>query len=127
MKVPYHEASAAYARQLTSCMKTAKEKYDAITDFVSRTIGYDYIRALSMPKRNGLPDVDHAWRDHVGICLDTAALTTGMLRAVNIKANLCIGKADRQQHAWVEANIGGKKYRYDHDGNANVYKTERKY
>lgn len=126
MKVPYHEASSAYARKLTAGMKTAKEKYDAITDYVSRNIKYDYIRAIKVQKKNGTPDVDHAWRDHMGICLDIAALTTGMLRAVRIPASMCIGKADKQQHAWVEAEIGGNKFRYDHEGKAKVYRTERR-
>ena len=127
MKVPYHEASAAYARQLTAGMKTAKEKYDAITNYVSKEIKYDFIRAIKIPKHGGTPDVDHAWRDHMGICLDIAALTTGMLRAAKVPASMCIGKADKQQHAWVEAEIGGRKYRYDHDGKAKAYKTERRY
>lgn len=125
--VPYHEPSIRYAREITKGDKTQLEKFKRITHFVSQAIAYDFIRAVTIPKKNGTPDVNHAWEKKMGICLDTAAMTTGMLRAVGINARMCCGKADKQNHAWVEADIGGKRYRYDHDGKAKVYKTERRF
>ena len=123
--VPYHEPSIRAAREMTQDDATLLDKYRTITKFISRNIQYDYVRAITVPKKNGLPDVDRTWNTHLGICLDTASLTTGMLRAVGIKAILCFGKADRQNHAWVESVIDGRKYRYDHDGKAKTYKVER--
>ena len=125
--VPFHEASIQCAKDLTKGAKSQLEKYNAITNYVDRVIRYDYVRAATIPKKNGTPDVNHVWNTHMGICMDTAALTTGMLRAVGIPARLCFGKADRQNHAWVEADVAGKHLRYDHDGKAKVYKVERKF
>lgn len=123
-QLPYHAESRKFAKELAA----GKSKYDAyiaITDWVSKHIVYDYIRAIQVPKKNGRPDLDGCWKKRMGICMDTAALTTGMLRAAGVDATLCYGHADRQSHAWVEAVIDGRKYRYDHDGKALVYKTER--
>ena len=123
--VPYHEPSIIFAKEMTRDLKTPLEKYLKITNYITRTIRYDYVRAVTIPKKNGIPDVKRTWETKTGICLDTAALTTGMLRAVGINARMCFGRADKQNHAWVEADILGKKYRYDHDGKAKVYKVER--
>ena len=125
--VPYHEASIAYAKELTHDLVTPLEKYRAITSHISRAIAYDYVRANLIPKKGGLPDVDRCWNLKMGICLDIAALTTGMLRAVGIKSYLCFGHTDKTYHAWVESEINGKKYRYDHDGKAKRYRVEKRY
>ena len=106
------------------------ERYEIVTRYVSDTIAYDYVRAIMIPKRNGLPDVARCWNLHMGICLDIAALTVGMLRAVSIPANLVIGWADGRYHAWVEARIGGQRLLYDHDdpqGKVKTYKRQRMY
>ena len=125
--VPYHAESVNKAKELTQDMATKIDKFRAITNYINRTISYDYIRAIQIQKKNGMPDVERCWRLRMGICFDIAALTTGMLRAVGIHAYLCVGKADRQNHAWVEATINNKKYRYDRSGRAQTYKTERRY
>lgn len=125
--VPFHAESVAYAKKITEGIKETLDKYKEITSFISREIGYDYVRAVKIEKKNGLPDIDHVWKTHLGICMDTAALTTGMLRAAGINASMCVGKADKMPHAWVEANINGTKYRYDHDSKAKTYKTEKRY
>lgn len=129
--VPYHAPSIAYAKQLTKGLPDKQQKYQVITTFISRTIGYDFVKAATINKKVGsLPDVAGCWNKRVGICLDIAALTTGMLRAVGIQAYLVIGHADRNYHAWVEARINGKTIIYDHDnpkGKAITYKKERVY
>lgn len=127
---PVHEPSAAKAKALCKGLKTLSERYEAITGYVSRMIVYDYVRKYTVQKRNGLPDVDRCWRLRMGICLDIAALTVGMLRAVSVPCSLVIGWADGCYHAWVEARIGGKRLIYDHDdpkGKVKVYKKERMY
>ncbi len=125
--VPYHQESIMAAREMTKDDATMLDKYKRITSFLSRTIRYDYVRATTIPKKNGIPDVDRTWKMRMGICMDTAALATGMLRAVGINAWMCFGKADKNNHAWVEADIQGRKVRYDHDGRAKTYKVERRY
>lgn len=106
-----------------------QQRYEIITQYVDNHIVYDYIRAAVIPKRNGLPDVTRCWDHQMGICLDIASLTAGMLRAVSIPASLVIGLADGHRHAWVEARIDGKRYLYDHESNGKVksYKRERMY
>lgn len=128
--MPVHEPAAAKARALCKGVRSLQERYELITRYVSNTIAYDYVRALKIPKRGGLPDVPRCWDLRMGICLDIAALTVGMLRAVSIPANLVIGWADGHYHAWVEARIGGTRYLYDHDDpkrTVKTYKRERMY
>lgn len=127
---PVHATSAAKAKALCKGLRTLPERYERITEYVSDQIVYDYVRRFTIAKRNGLPDVDRCWRLRMGICLDIAALTVGMLRAVSVPCNLVIGWADGHYHAWVEARINGKRYLYDHDdpkGLVKVYKKERMY
>ena len=127
--MPVHDPSVAKAKALCKGARSLLERYEIVTRYVSDTIAYDYVRAIMIPKRNGLPDVARCWNLHMGICLDIAALTVGMLRAVSIPANLVIGRVNGNYHAWVEARIDGKRYLYDHDakGKVNVYKRERMY
>ena len=128
--VPHYAPAEAKAKDLCKGAQSLLERYEIITKYVSDKIAYDYIRAITIPKRGGLPDVERWWKLHMGICLDIASLTVGMLRAVSIPASLIIGWADGHYHAWVEARIGGKKYLYDHDDpqkKVKLYKKERMY
>lgn len=119
--LPFHKESRDYAKELVKGCKTPLGKYRKIISYVTRSFLYDYVRAIKIPKKGGLPDIEGCWQKHMGICLDIASMTTGMLQAVGIDATLCFGDADGQNHAWVESKIGGKKYRYDHDGKAKKY------
>lgn len=128
--VPYHEASEAKAKELAAGKKTETAKFKTITEWVSRCFAYDYIKAVRVAKKKGvLPDVEHTWKWHMGICQDIAAMTTGMLRAVGIRAILCIGKVDghRTNHAWVEAMVDGERLRYDYSKAGTNYEIERRY
>lgn len=125
--VPYHRPSIQEAKKLVTGISDPMKRYEEITRYVEKGFVYDYVRAITIPKRNGLPDVDRCWKTRMGICLDISAMTVGMLRAVGLKSYLCIGMADRQCHAWVETIVSGKTRRYDHRGKAKTYKTERRY
>lgn len=128
--LPYHKESREYAKTLTKDEKDPMKKYRMITDWVSKNFVYDYIRAAKIPKKGGLPDLEHIWTTKMGICLDTASMTTGMLKAVGLKAVLCFGYANKAWHAWVETTIDGKKYRYDHDaksGKTITYQTKYRF
>lgn len=125
--LPYFPECVKLARQLTRDLPTQYEKYLKITEWVSRNIHYDFIRAIKVPKKNAYPDVKGCWEKRMGICMDIAAMTTLMLKAVGVNAVMVYGHADRQYHAWVEATINGQTYRYDHSGKAAVYKKEKVY
>lgn len=127
--VPHYAPAELKAKELCKGIKTFNERYEAITKYVSNKIAYDYVRALTIPKRNGKPNVARCWELHMGICLDIASLTVGMLRAVSVPSSLVIGWANGKYHAWVESRIDGKRYLYDHDakGKAIIYKKERMY
>lgn len=124
--LPYHAASAAYARQLTSGIRDLKARYDMITGWIRKNIIYDYIKAAKVTGKKGIyPDPADCWKTHIGICQDIAALTVNMLRAAGVTSYLCIGHADRNYHAWVESRINGQVFRYDHSGKAQRYIKEK--
>ena len=113
--LPIHKPSREHAKLLCERISDPYTRWQTVTAYVSRTITYDYIRAATIPKKNQYPDLDRTWEKRKGICMDIASLTVGMLRAVGINAYMVYGWADRNYHAWVEATIDGKTYRYDHD------------
>ncbi|MBQ9409288.1 MAG: transglutaminase family protein [Clostridia bacterium] len=125
--VPYHEPSIRKAKDLCKNCAFNIDKYSAITKWINHNIVYDFIRAKNIPKKGALPDVAGCWEKHMGICQDIAALTVGMLRAVGVYCVLAIGRADGFYHAWVEATINGKLYRFDRSGKAKTYKREKSY
>lgn len=125
--IPYHAESISKAKELAAGKRLGRDKYDAITSYIKTNFVYDYVRAITITKKNVYPDVSYCWEHKMGICQDIAAMTVGMLRAVGINATLCIGNADGQHHAWVEAIINKKKYRFDHPHIAKAYKIERRY
>ena len=101
--------------------------YKIVKSWVKRHIIYDCVKAVKVSKNGDLPDPLGCFMNKRGICQDIASLATGMLRAVGIKARLVIGYADRQYHAWTEASIDGKMYRFDPCGQADTYVRERWY
>jgi len=126
--VPEVPVAWDYARLLCRDKK-GKAAYKTIISWVSKTIFYDYIKSVTVPKKGVLPDPAECWEKHRGICQDIASLVVGMLRAVDIPARLVIGRADGKLHAWVEAFIfGNDKYvRYDPYDKAKTYVKERWY
>lgn len=125
---PYHEESANYAKELTKDIQDPVERFTIISKWITKHIKYDYIKAITVPKKGKeVPELDRTWNKKRGICLDIASLATGMMKAVGINAELIFGYADHKYHAWVEASINGKRYRYDHDGKAREYVCKYRY
>lgn len=119
---PYHRESAMKAMELCKGITSPAEKYRVITEWVTRNFSYDYIRAITISKKNGRPDIPRTWQRRMGICMDVSSMVVNMMRAVGLKAYFCIGSADNSRnHAWVEVVIGGELLRYDH---SNVNKTK---
>lgn len=126
--VPRLVAAETFAQLFTLSAKEPEEKYKLITDWASKHLVYDFVKAAKVAKLRGIyPDPVACWMSHKGICQDIASLVVIMLRAVGIKSYLCIGYADRNHHAWVQAYIAGRVYRYDHDGTAKVYRLEKQF
>lgn len=107
--------------------KTGMAAYKAIRKWVSKSIAYDYVKAATVPKKGVIPDPLTVWQTHLGICQDIASLMVGMLRAVGVPSRLVIGRANGRLHAWVEAVIDQKVYRYDPSGGSGSYTRERWY
>ena len=126
--VPRFLPAEVFARQTTTGISDPLKRYKLLTNWMTHNVAYDYVKAMRVAKVKGVaPDPVSCWATHRGICQDIASLTAILLRAVGIQAYLCIGHADGNYHAWVQAYISGKVYRYDHDGRAKVYRLERKY
>ena len=117
--IPYHAESIKKAKELVGKEKDPLNKFNIVTHYIFKNFVYDFIRAVSIPKYGReFPDVEGCWQKHMGICMDISSMTVGMLRGVGVQAYMCYGHADGQYHAWVEATIHGKTYRYDHRGKA---------
>lgn len=126
--VPRLIAAETFAQLFTLGAKEADKKYKLITEWATKNLIYDFVKAAKVAKLKGIaPDPVACWMTHRGICQDIASLVVIMLRAVGIKSYLCIGHADQNYHAWVQAYIAGRVYRYDHEGTAKVYRIEKKY
>lgn len=95
------------ANDLCSGLDTDRQKLDAISSYVTSTLVYDYLGALTV-ESGYLPDLDAVMKKGQGICFDFASLTACMLRSQGIAAKLVIGYADSTYHAWNEALIDGE-------------------
>lgn len=124
--IPYHPESVAKAKELVKDEKDPRKKFEIVTKWVQKNILYDLVRAVVIPKKGReYPDVDGCWKKKMGICMDISSMTVGMLRGVGVQAYMCYGHTEKNYHAWVEATIKGKTYRYDHAGKAKKYRREK--
>ena len=76
------------------------EKVEAVYNYVTKNIKYDYEKAATV-QSGYLPDLDLVLKEKKGICFDYASLMTGMLRSQNIPCKLVIGYANTEYHAWI--------------------------
>lgn len=114
--IPRFLPAEVFAKQLTIGVKEQDKKYKLITEWANRNLVYDYVKAAKVARLRGVaPDPVSCWTTHRGICQDIANLVVIMLRAVGIRCFLCIGHADNNYHAWVQAYIGNKICLYDHE------------
>ncbi len=88
------------AASLTAGISDTLKKVEAIYNFVTGTITYDYAKAATVAS-GYLPDLDRVLAEKKGICFDYAALMAGMLRSQGIACKLVVGYADSQYHAWI--------------------------
>ena len=76
------------------------EKVEAVYNYVTKNIKYDYQKAATV-QSGYLPDLDLVLKEKKGICFDYASLMTGMLRSQNIPCKLVVGYANTEYHAWI--------------------------
>ncbi len=92
--------------------KSRKDAYKAITNYMSKNFVYDFLKAVNI-KAGMLPDIDDSFSKKMGVCQDLSAICICMMRTQGIPAKLMIGYADKNYHAWVEAEFDGKSYFFD--------------
>lgn len=100
------------AEALCAGASSARDKFEAVSEALTKRMQYDYIAALTVTS-GYLPDIDAAYAGRMGICFDMAAVTCAMLRSQGVPAKLVIGYADKQYHAWNEIWLDGKWEMYD--------------
>ncbi len=95
--------------ELTAGLTTELERVQAIYDFITDNIDYDWDKVEEVQGQYVLPIVDETLSLEKGICFDYAALMSTMLRVQNIPTKLRTGYVEEGYHAWVEvyiSNIG---------------------
>lgn len=106
----YEKSSKAVAKSFELCegIESDWEKAETLYGFVSTTIKYDHMKALTVRKPY-LPTVDDTLDTQMGICFDFAVLLAVMLRVQGIPAQLVIGDLlpMNQRHAWNKVFLGG--------------------
>ena len=104
------------AIQICSGLSTEEEKFNAIWDYISKNMVYDYVKAATV-KSGYVPVVDDVLKAKTGICFDYAAVLATMLRVHGIPTQMVFGylkaQGNAQYHAWNHVYLGGKWYLKD--------------
>lgn len=134
--VNYDDKTSAVvaANKICADMKDQKEIYKTICGYMKSHFAYDYFKSASV-KAGQLPQIDDAWKKHMGICQDLAAIMVAMLRSQGVPARLMIGTLNvSTYHAWVTAVVDGKEKFFDptavltgKNDPRSAYKVERYY
>lgn len=122
----------------TACVKEAEELckdlegdqkkiFKTICEYMRTHFAYDYIKSVSV-KSGTLPDIEGAWKKHMGICQDLAAIMVAMLRSQGVPARLDIGTLNASlYHAWVTAVVDGEEKLFDPTAALNAVNKEDTY
>ena len=131
--VNYSKDAPAVAKAAEICagLTGAKEKFTAVRNYVARNYTYDFVTAVSV-KPGRMPDIELCFGKGKGICQDLSAMAVCMLRSQGVPAQLMIGYAENQFHAWVTAFVDGAEILYDPSaevglGTPKEYAVERFY
>ena len=114
------------AEKLCKGKKKDQDKYDLVCNYMKKNFVYDYMKAFNVTT-GMLPDIEEAWKKHMGICQDLSAIMCCMLRTQGLPARLMIGNADKTYHAWVVVNFGGKEHFFDPTAAVNGISKVKKY
>ncbi|MDD2958997.1 MAG: transglutaminase-like domain-containing protein [Lachnospiraceae bacterium] len=101
-------ATVARGEELTQGMTDPLEEVQAVYDWVTKNVEYDYDKAVNV-NQGYLPDVDETLETKKGICFDYAALMITMLRSQGIPSKLNIGYLTEDvYHAWISVWLDEK-------------------
>ena len=103
-------------KQLCEGLSSDQEKVNAVYQYVTSNIIYDYMAAMMVTagQQTGyVPDLDEVLETKMGICFDYSALMGALLRSQGIPTQLVMGYADITYHAWNNIYIDGEWVRYD--------------
>lgn len=120
------------ASKICSGLTDQAKIYKTVCDYMKSHFAYDYIKSVSV-KSGQLPQIEEAWKKHMGICQDLAAIMVAMLRSQGVPARLMIGTLNASiYHAWVTAVVNGKEEFFDPTAALNAvsngsYTVERYY
>lgn len=98
------------AEKLCANATTESEAFDAVYDYITKNIGYDYEKASELADATGYtPNPDETLASGKGICFDYASLTAAMLRSQGIATKILTGYVapDNVYHAWDMIYIDG--------------------
>lgn len=90
-------------------LETVEEKVEAIYDFVTQHVDYDYEKARTV-ERGYLPNPDETLDTGKGICFDYSVLMAAMIRTQDIPVKVVIGNVVPEDilHAWNQVYLNGK-------------------
>ncbi|MCK8061454.1 MULTISPECIES: transglutaminase family protein [unclassified Fusibacter] len=116
------------AKELMADLETDEEKFDAVYDYIIRSIVYDYYKASTIYSRY-LPVIDVTLEEKKGICYDYSSLMASMLRSQGIKSKLIEGESTYTStyHAWNEVYLNGEWKIIDSTVDAQLSKMMAKY
>jgi transglutaminase-like putative cysteine protease len=102
------EEVSAKAKELTGGLKDEESKAQAIYDYITAAVTYDYELA-AVVEAGYIPDLDKVLSGGKGICYDYASLFAAMARSVGIPTKLVMGSSDyvTDYHAWNEVLLNG--------------------
>ena len=105
--VPQTATMVEVAQKLRAENEKDEDYYSAVKKYIRTHFYYDYIYGLQTRKQKiYFPDLDRLELKKSGICQDLAAYAVGLLREGGVPANIVLGYADKQYHAWVKTEFG---------------------
>ena len=115
-------------KQLCEGLSSDQEKVNAVYQYVTSNIIYDYMAAMMVTagQQTGyVPDLDEVLETKMGICFDYSALMGALLRSQGIPTQLVMGYADAMYHAWNNVLVDGAWVRYDATSAASFTKISQ--
>lgn len=115
-------------KQLCEGLSSDQEKVNAVYQYVTSNIIYDYMAAMMVTagQQTGyVPDLDEVLETKMGICFDYSALMGALLRSQGIPTQLVMGYADAMYHAWNNVLVDGEWVRYDATSAASFTKISQ--
>ena len=115
-------------KQLCEGLSSDQEKVNAVYQYVTSNIIYDYMAAMMViagQQTGYVPDLDEVLETKMGICFDYSALMGALLRSQGIPTQLVMGYADAMYHAWNNVLIDGEWVRYDATSAASFTKISQ--